>query len=275
MNPAIKNLARKVLPAWLLVIRRHCGGYHRDEQLFAAHLLDPDLPSDFYSRIASHLIFPNGVRKSTYAGRNAPLLEALFNKEGYQPKGPLKILDIGASFGMDSMSNLSAISRYCEVESYTLADLYTEVLYNPEAGIIFDQDGIPVQVRRSKGFVNLWFEFKYPVERFYHILNQYQTRRVRHQYKNTKPDPSEIISIPLFHPEVLINRIFRTKRLDVFTPVPETYDLVICLNLLQTRYFDAEKIALGIQNLKKCLNPGGVLVAGVTDAVKYYLAPPN
>lgn len=275
MNPAIKNLARKVLPAWLLAIRRHCGGYHRDERLFAASLLNTDLPTDFYSRIASHLIFPNGVRKSTYTGRNAPLLEALFTKEGYQPNGPLKILDIGASFGMDSMSNLNAISRYCEVESYTLADLYTEVLYDPEAGIIFDHNGIPVQVRRSKGFVNLWFEFKYPVEKFYHILNQYKTRRIIHQFKHKKPDPARVIPIPLFHPEVLKNSIFRTKQLDVFSPVPETYDLVICLNLLQTRYFDAEKVALGIQNLKNCLNTGGVLVTGVTDAVKYYLAPPK
>ncbi|HRZ42989.1 MAG TPA: class I SAM-dependent methyltransferase [Bacteroidales bacterium] len=275
MNPVIKNLARTFLPAWLLAVRRHCGGYQRDGRLFAANLLTPDLPSDFYSRIASHLIFPNGVRKSTYPGRNAPLFEALFTAEGYHPGKPLKILDIGASFGMDSMSNLSAIRRYAEVESYTLADLYTEVLYDPQSGIIFDQDHIPVQIKRGKGFFNLWFEFKYPVEKLYHLCNQNKTRRIRQQYKNAKPDPGHVRSIPLFHPEIMKNSLFNTARLDVFTPIPETYDLVICLNLLQTRYFEPGKVEQGMQNLKNCLNPGGVLVTGVTDAVKYYFAPPK
>ncbi len=275
MNQTIKSLAKKILPPWLLAFRRHCGGFHRDPRFFAANLLDPDLPSAMYSRIASHLIFPNGVRKSTYPGRNATVLEALFAEGRFSSATPLKVLDIGASFGMDSQSNLEAILKYCPVDSYVLGDLYTSLLYDPETGVVFDEEGNPVQVRLRQGFVNLYFEFKYPIEKIYHLINRYKTAKILKQYQGIKPNARKAITIPLFHPEVLQNPVFKTARLNVFGKIPDKFNLIICINLLQTRYFNEDKVAEGIRNLQNCLLPGGVLVTGVTDEVMYYFAPPN
>jgi hypothetical protein len=271
MNRRVKQILKIALPPWLLAITRSCGGIHFGKSLFAGNLLSENLSEAAYSRIASHLIFPNGVRKSTYAGRNAPVISGVLQKRELNFDHPLKVLDIGASFGMDSVGNLKAISQYFQVESYTLADLYTEIFYDKEKGLIFDQDKQVIQVEWKSYFAGLYFEFKYPIERIYHLLNIAITSCIRHKFRKVQPDSDHVISISLFHPEILKNQVFRTARLNVFDPVPAEYDLIICLNLLQTRYFSNEMIKKGIENLCSVLTPGGLLLAGVTDQVEIYI----
>ncbi len=261
----IRTWLKRILPPWLLAIRRNCGGRNRETSLFAANLLKPDLSESMYQRIASALIFSNGVRKSTHTGRNAPILQALFERKEIGFPGIIRVLDIGASLGTDAISNLEVISRYVGVESYTMSDLYTNLLYDPDRKIIFDQDGNLLQVLGRRHFTSLNFEYKYRIEHLYHLFNRLYTARLKKRYQEVKPETGRIIHIPLVYPSLLSNPRFRTARMDVFQPIGERYDLIICMNLLQTRYFSHIMIEAGIKNLKNALFPGGFLLTGVTD----------
>ncbi|MFO7722579.1 MAG: hypothetical protein R6V49_05070 [Bacteroidales bacterium] len=271
MKKRLVNIIKRILPQRLAALRKNCGGRNRDIALFGGNLLNQGLSTAQYLQIAGALIFRNGVRKSTHAGRNAPVINAIFDHERISFKAPVKVLDIGASLGIDAMGNLKTIEEHIPVESYTLGDLYTELHYDPEQKLLFDQDGNLLQILFYNHFVNLNFEFKYPLQKIVQCRNRKYTRRIARTYKKVKPISNQIIQVPLVHPSVGSNPKFRMERLDVFAPLKEKFDLIICMNLLQTRYFDKDEVNAGIRNLLNALRPGGVLITGVTDQPRLFI----
>ena len=70
--------------------------------------------------------------------RNASVIDGLdlnFDKS-------ISILDVGASIGVDALSNYEVLKKKMTVHHYTLGDLYTEIQYDKKRGLVFDQDGI-------------------------------------------------------------------------------------------------------------------------------------
>lgn len=262
----IKKRLRNILPPWLRVIRRNCGGYNRNTSLFAGHLSDGGSDEALWAGRLNALIFPNGVRKSTMSHRNTEIVNGLLNRGELQwNKEFITVLDMGASAGLDALGTLSALEKHIRVSRYVLGDRYTELLFDTRHNRVFDQDGAVIQQLQNNRFVNLYFEFKYSIEPLFHPWNILRTRHLRKRLTGVQPDPGHTIRIPLIHPTAAAHPLMTGCRADVFQPLTEKYDLIICMNLLQKRYFTEEQVALGIQNLKEGLAPGGFLLTGVTD----------
>jgi SAM-dependent methyltransferase len=261
-----KKILRKILPSWLGAARRNCGGFNRDTTLFAGYLSEEDAGEDLWIRRLNALIFANGVRKSTRLHRNAPILKELLGNGTLQWEKPsIRVLDIGASAGLDALSNLQALQQHQTVDRYVLGDLYTELLWDKRSNRVFDQDGKVVQQLLDNRFINLNFEFKYAIEPLFHLLNMANTRRWKQRLAGARPHPECAVTIPLVYPSVAANPLFTCQRVDVFGPMTEEYDLVICMNLLQRRYFSVKQIEQGNRNLLRSLTPGGILLTGVSD----------
>jgi SAM-dependent methyltransferase len=270
MKREVANILKRLLPQRLTALRKNCGGRNRNTGLFSANLLQQGISTEQYLQIAGALIFRNGVRKSTHEGRNAPVISSILNRLNLSFRGPVKVLDIGASLGLDATGNLEAIEKHFPIVSYTLGDLYTELLYDPEQKLVFDQDENLLQILFYNHFVNLNFEFKYSFQRIVQCRNRKYTRRIARTYKKVKPIKTQIVKIPLIHPSVGANPKFSAERMDVFNPLKEQYDLIICMNLLQPRYFSGRMVQKGIDNLTSALRPGGALITGVTDRPRIF-----
>jgi len=263
---SLRKTIRKLIPRWLRGIRRNCGGYNPDHDLFAGRLLEQTLSDEQWVRLVNALIFPNGVRKSTRINRNANLLETLIHS-GQLDALPqeINLLDMGASVGIDASGNLAVLEKFRKVNRYVMADLYTELLYDTEAQRIFDQDGHLLQQATSRGFIAFYFEFKYRIEPLFHWLNLQRTKRLRKKLMGATPNPAHTITIPLIYPKAQQHPYVQPLRANVFHPLQERFDLILCLNLLQPRYFTEAEIELGNKNLVEALKPGGLLITGVTD----------
>lgn len=220
----------------------NCGGENRNKNLFAGNLLIEKLYDRDCEKIANALIFRNQTRKTTHAGRNVPILKEVIANKSISFSKPISVLDIGSSFGLDSLSNYEVLRNKYEIDSYVLGDLYTEILYDQKRGLIFDQDGNLLQVLRKKGFVSINFEFKYPYQKFSNFHKFYLPKKLKEQYVFNK---NTVISIKLIHPKLRSKKlasIFTLKRVDIFSDIKEKYDLILCFHLLTERYFTKEQI---------------------------------
>ncbi len=265
----IRKLLRKISPRWLIATGRNCGGFNRNTSLFAGKLADKEITDEEWLKLVNALIFYNGVRKSTKFWRNAPVLEKLLSDKTLQWNNkPIRVLDIGSSVGIDAIGNLEVLEKYTEVNQYVLGDLFTALEYDVSGQKIFDQDGRLVQILLDNCFVNLNFEFKYYLEPVFHILNLIKTWKIRNRNTAITPPAGGTIPIPLIYPPVIRNPLFHSSRINVFEPLDEKFDLIICMNLLQTRYFSRSMIELGNMNLAGALTSGGILVTGVTDSYR-------
>jgi hypothetical protein len=243
----------------------NCGGYNLRGERFAGNLVRTDLSAAEYEAICHSLILPGGVRKSTSAGRNEAAIRKWLALEGL-PQRPLRVLDIGASFGFDAMSNYELLRSRGDVEQYTIGDLYPEILLDPDRRRVCDPKGELLQVRFGSGFVSIHFAYNYQFQRMMNIVKRAHAALVHR--RNQPRETAAWQRIPLVHPLLRANQYgspFRAERMDVFQPFQSRYDLIICMHLLVPRYFSPARIEEGVENLKRTLSADGTLLVGTKD----------
>ena len=241
----------------------NCGGINRKVEFFAGNLAAQEFDAQDYIKICFCLIFPNGTRKTTQQDRNASVIDGLdlnFDKS-------ISILDVGASIGVDALSNYEVLKKKMTVHHYTLGDLYTEIQYDKKRGLVFDQDGHLLQVRKKYFFVNIYFEYKYNIQKLMGYPQRIYTQLLKSRYTI---DNSSVEKISMIHPKLIsdnsLRGVFSLKRMNVFeVQEEEKYDLIFCFHLLIQRYFSQTDIDKAVHNLVAALNPGGVLVYGERD----------
>ncbi len=245
----------------------NCGGTNRRRARFAGELAKGDVPDDQFLAIMHSLIFPNGVRKTTAPARCAGVVRELLAKgELVRGKGPIRVLEIAPSAGLDAKSTHALLAEHVAIETYDLADLHTHVLYDRERGLVFDEDGRLLQVDLGRRFVSIHFSYSYRFQRVAVLPKRLRPAMLvrRHPFDRTRP----MMRLPLVHPSLRVDQQgspFRLMRHDVFDPFAERYDLVICMHLLVGRYFDAATIERGIQNLSSALAVGGTMLVGAAE----------
>jgi hypothetical protein len=266
------GLRRKV-PGWLSGAFSNTGGTNFLRTRFAGNLLRGDLSEKEYLRICHALILANGVRKTTDARRNTAILERHLADGLIMARDGMRVLDIGASLGVDAKDTYGLLGRSARVERYDIGDLYTKLLYDRERGLVYDEDHRLIQVLRPLSFVSIHFAFNFPYERFFTLPKRLRTMWLsrRHRFSPERP----MVDIPLVHPSLAVNTPgspFHLRRLDVFQPIgdPKTdrYRLIICMHLLLPRYFSPEQIERGVDNLTRHLEVGGSLLVGATDSYR-------
>ncbi len=258
---------KRIVPDAAIIALSNCGGTALDPERFAGHLVRTDLSELDFLRIYNALIFPNGVRKTTGRARNTGPLRALSDRGIIgQPGTRLRVLEVGASAGLDALATRALLEeRGAVVDRYDLRDLHTHILYDPQRGLVFDEDKNLVQVDFGTHFVGIHFSYARPYQRVLNAPKQLRpwllSKRLRWE------DSPHMVRIPLVHADVDLSERspFRLQRANVFEPIEGEYDLVICMHLLVSRYFDDATIERGIQNLTRNLAPGGVLVVGAAE----------
>lgn len=268
LKSTLKNLCA-IAPRPISCLTRNSGGVNKKLQNFAGRLLQDDLSDEQYYAITSSLIFQNGVRKTTAKNRNLSDLKEVFPNEYRSPSKPIRVLDMGCSIGLASLANYDYLSQFYDVKEYVLGDLYTELLYDQDAGLIFDQDGNLLQVLRNKDFVSVNFEYWFLVERLKTICAERTANKLR---RSCIFNRDKCVKIELLHPrlkETQNGKVFKLERMNVLEPIAgEGFDIILCFFLLVKRYFNEEQLRQAYDNLVNSLNKDGVLVVGESGNIK-------
>ncbi len=245
--------------------------------LLEAYTLATDAERDRIRRrldeITDSIVLPNGVRKTTYGGRQASLLrEVLGDGACTLPDRPLRVLDLPASNGAAAIASRALLASSRPVAEYVLADLGFQLLLDPARGCVYDPQGTLLQVLDGDRLRNVFLPHASGAE--YSWLTRLalaplaaQGRRLAARYPVASTDALE--PLPLVHPDVadgIRNGRFSLRVANVFEPIAGPFDLILCCNLLQRNYFDAPTIARGIANLGQALAPDGLLIVGSPDA---------
>jgi hypothetical protein len=251
---------------WVL---SNCGGTN-DESRFAGNLLRGNLSERERLRIYHALIFPNGVRKTSAPARNTRDLRALVDSGHLRLSPALRVLDVGSSLGLDALSTAELLrTRGHEVREFVLGDLYPRVLYDVDRELVFDEDGHLLQVRRKGSFVAVNFAYNHATQRFTHAPKRLYPWLLKRRYSFDRS--ARMVPIPLVHPLVPLDTPsspFRLRRMNVFEPLGDRFDLIICMNLLLRRYFGPYAIQRAVENLVAHLEPHGTAVLGGADGLR-------
>lgn len=247
----------------LIPLRDEYPNSTRDRKQRLAHRFDA---------IVDALVLPNGVRRTTYPARQNAVVERVLADEACRPNtSELRVLDLPASSGIASLGTLDLLSRQYRVGCYVLADLSFQALYDPERGCIFDEQGHLLQVQRRKRFFSIYRPHASgnEVSVLTNLLLLPLTVASWHLKRKFRFSAArDLLPVRLIHPEVearLDNGVLALKKVDVFQDLGDQYDLILSFNLLQRNYFSAEAIARGMENLRRGLRDGGVLVMGSPD----------
>lgn len=267
----VTRLARTLVPKRLRTLFANCGGGNLRRSRYAGLLWNGPVDDEQFLAICHSLIFPNGVRKTTSPSRNSATLRRLI-ESGTLPLGPdLNVLDVGASIGLDAASTLGLIQTRATVRSYTLGDRYPSVLYDRRRDAVFDEEHHLLQVKGPLGFTSIHFSYDEPAQTMVNLPKRLRPWLIAKKVQFE--DHPDVVRIPLVHPSVRLDgdSPFRLRRIDVFEPITETYDLIVCMHLLVARYFSPEAIERGERNLASALRVGGALVVGASEAGKVYV----
>lgn len=223
--------------------------------------------------IVDAVVLPNGVRKTTYGGRQAKLLrEVLADRSCALPQRPLRVLDLPASSGAASIASRALLAAAHEVQQYVLGDLSFHLLLDRAHDCVYDPNLTLLQVRSGPRLQNVFLPHAAGAEYSWLTrlaLAPLSARGRRLAASHPAPDADTLEAIPLLHPDVaegVRDGRFSVLVANVFAPIPGQFELILCCNLLQRNYFDAPTIARGIANLGRALAPDGLLLVGSPDA---------
>jgi hypothetical protein len=244
----------------------------QEEYLTASSARRAELLAQF-DRIADSIVLPNGVRKTTYAGRPSALLrEVLLDPVCVLPDRSLRVLDVPASTGATAAESFGLLVATHSVREYVLADLAFDLLYDRARDCIFDAEGTLLQVGHPGGFTSTFVPHSEGVEASWFtrwLLGPAIARGERLRRTFQARDAVRLDSIPIVRPDVVERHReggLTLQSLDVFAPIPGFYDVILSFNLLQRNYFSPERMEAGIANLTKALAPDGILIVGRPDA---------
>lgn len=249
----------------------NCGGFNFRGSRFAG-CLGNNVDHKQHIQILHSLILSNGVRKTTTYARNHLAISKAVESVRVKIPQEIKIIDIGSSSGIDATETLSALQGLGhKIEKYVLGDLYSSILISPNGRYVYDNFGQLLQVKIGPFFFSINFSYNFKFQKPFYIPQRVLSRVL---LRISPPICNECVSQSLMR--VSDREVFQTKQVDVFESLKPSgcdnnqYDIVICLHLLVSRYFDTETINLGILNLKQYVKEGGILIVGDRESPKVF-----
>ena len=213
--------------------------------------------------ICHNLVMPNGVRKSTETNRNKPVLEKIIKLLENSNLKEVDILDIGSSIGIDAFYFNKELANILTIKSYTLGDLYTELLIDENNKLVYDQEGNLLQILKKGYFYNIYFQYYHKFHKYLNLLNEMRSKYYIYKYKYNINN--KYIKYLMVIPEIKANNeesVFKLKNMNVFETLDMKYNLIICMHLLNEYYFTKSQIQIAKNNLQKALKPNGILITG-------------
>lgn len=218
-----------------------------------------------FDEIAVRLVMANGVTKETFADRFESILSRVLS--AVQLPAEIRVLDVPASTGAASLRSIAQLQERHRVVSYVLGDKHHAVLYDQRRRCVFDEAGSLLQVAFGRFYfrlsrVGILGDSRTPVTTALAFPQGVAAAMVRRRYPFRPADAERLLVV---HPEVerlLGQGVFSLREMDIFRPIPGQYDLILSFNLLHRKYFPADAVWAGINNLAAALGEGGLLVAG-------------
>jgi hypothetical protein len=230
-----------------------------------------------FLKIIDTLVFKNGVRKTNYSKRQTKILLSIIKNNKLDiKKDTINVLDLPSSIGLASADFYTVLNKHFSIKKYVLADLYHEILFDPDRNCVFDKAGNLLQVKLNENYFSIYRphisgnEFTIFTHLFLFPLN-FISFYFKKKFK--LKESKSLKSILLLHPEIeckVKEGIFYLLTIDVFAKIIGSYDLILSFNLLQRNYFPASMIKKGILNLGNSLNDNGILVVGNTELYSVY-----
>ena len=187
------------------------------------------------------------------------------------PEKAIRVLDVPASTGIASLASYERLRRDYRISRYVLGDQCFRVLYDPDRGCLFDEDGHLLQVRERSRFFSIYRPHargndSSPLTRA--LLLPFTLRSWYLKRRHRLSGATDPVPILLTHPDIephLADGVMQLERVNVFEDIPGEYDLILSFNLLQRNYFPPAAIARGMEKLGNALSEDGVLVVGSPD----------
>ena len=239
------------------------GGWNHRRSRFAGNIPSA-VSAEERLAVLHSLIFPNGVRKTTDQSRNTPILRSLLAGR-LRALQEVSVIDVGCSSGADALGTVEMIREQTHVARYVLADLHTSIIVDSSRKRVYSEDGDLLQIGLGPaGFFCTNFSYNFDWQRPFALPERALAKFLTTAHQRQRAD-GEIVS--LADPRLLhlghLRSPFEQLRFDVFnSEIDSTFDVVVCLHLLVARYFSEKQIQSGIQNLKRLVRPGGLLVCG-------------
>ena len=247
------------------------------EQYSEADENNKEIITGNFERIINSLVLANGVGKTTYKGRHIDILRKIVASDDFIiPNNSIRVLDIPSSVGISSMDMHKILKEKYRIDKYMMADQFFTLLYDRQRGCIYDLEKNLLQVKFSGKFFSLYRPhttgdsfgfiakiFLFPFELMSNIYKK------RYAFK----EGDSVEELLLLHPEAeaMVSRGEMTyQKMDVFSKIPDKYDLILTFNLLQKNYFPENLINQGVDNLTEALEEGGLLVIGSSEYYKVF-----
>lgn len=236
-----------------------------------------DQMAESFKGIMDALVLRNGVRKSTHPMRQTRILTKVLSDPACRlHRAAISVLELPSSTGVTALDNLATLSAHYRIRDYILGDLFFQVLYDVDRQCIFDEDRNLLQVKFKKRFFSIYRparsgERYTRLTRFwllpFAVLSRYF--RAKYAYAETSTNVPILLVHPDIAAEIGAGRL-TAKKLDVFEPIGDRYDVILCFNLLLRHYFPPTRIASAIANLTDALHEQGLLIMG--DETSYAVA---
>ena len=231
-----------------------CDKFVRYDLRELKNFTDENVISYIYRRVGLN----NGITKQTGNGRFRDLDEKLAELLAATKRKSIGIHDVGVSSGITSVELFDALAGAGFDFELTVSDKYA-TFYEQKTGLrrdLFDADGNYQCSYLWKLYSDAETSTKYPLSCW-----------LRAQASTFDAERAE--PFLLYHPKLLRlvdSGKVRSMDYDVLAEgMPERFDCVRCMNLLNLSYFSEQQLLQGISSLDLTLNDGGLLLIGRTE----------
>lgn len=257
--------------------RRHCGARVSYALLDVGCDPTPEEIRDFED-ISFTLRTASGTFRTTFRERFRDVDAAAIDwlRRLYPPHASIRVQDRAASHGLTSREWAERLFPFfpnAELESSDLLHYFIQLSLSTGEIYIVEPDGRPLQYIRPPFVVGIHHREarRYPVNQWVASRARLRFGRLALPERWTESSGGQgyrVKRIPHLHPEALryskVESRFRFQERSVFADTPGACEVLRTMNIFNTAYFSADKLAEGARAAFDSVRPGGLWVVGRT-----------
>ncbi|MCK5384425.1 MAG: hypothetical protein KAJ29_02530 [Alphaproteobacteria bacterium] len=242
--------------------------------------LDWNLRNEVQERMLSRFPTVDGIFKYTFSNRFEEFDDQAEQviKDNFPDKNiyHLKVHDVGVSDGRTTLSFFERLKKKYPDTLEFLATDYAPYIYsvrrkkNGRMRLLVDKEGNLLQLIAPPFVFNIPRKESavlYPLNHIIRImLEQLFAKPLLKQYKKDKKEGLYIKKIALIVPECQTaidnNTSFHFDEQDIMLPLPQNFNIVRVMNLLNKSYFNDNSLQKAIMNVYQSLNEDGLFIVG-------------
>ena len=232
--------------------------------VFNILFLDKIVSPKLFSNVIDQIRMPNGTCKTTIINRFSDLDQALSKILVNNPSSSNFVIhDVAISDGITSVDLYNELKKKGLGIDYHSSDNYAELYYGDYLGLNYfiDKDGQIVRISYMGILCDKYLSWKFGISKLLGIFFlKFLKRKILVNKKTVlllSPNYKQLLKKELVHFKV--HDVFDKSDLIGF------FDVIRCMNILNTLYFTPDEIKVALTNLSLSLKENGLIVIGRTN----------